>query len=99
MPHTKSAAKRMRTSEEARLSNKSVRSMIVKAKKAVVAATASGDVKKKAAALCEFFSVVDKAAKKGVIKSNTANRRKSRAAILARKGPGHQASTTAATIA
>jgi ribosomal protein S20 len=41
---------------------------------------------------------VDKAAKKGVITSNTASRKKSRAARLAQKITDHQASTTAATI-
>lgn len=99
MPHTKSAAKRMRTSEEARIRNRAVRSTIIRAKKTVVASVAGGDAQKKAQALQAFFSVVDKAAKKGVITKNTANRKKSRAAILARKGtPGHQASTTAETI-
>lgn len=97
MPHTKSARKRMRTSEEARLANRAVRSAISKAKKAVIAAVAGGDPQKKALAVRAFFSVVDKAAKKGVITSNTASRKKSRAAILAQKGPGHQASTTAST--
>lgn len=99
MPHTKSAAKRMRTSEEARLKNRAVRSTVSKAKKAVIAAVAGGDVQKKAQALRAFFSVVDKAAKKGVITSNTASRKKSRAAKLAQKSAGHQVSTTATTIA
>ena len=98
MPHTKSAWKRMRTSEVARLANRAARSTISKAKKAVVAAAAGGDVQKKAQTLRAFFSVVDKAAKKGVITSNTASRKKSRAAKLVQKGSGHQASTTASTI-
>lgn len=97
MPHTKSAAKRMQTSEVARLNNRAIRSTISKAKKAVVAAVESGDAKNTAQALSAFFSVVDKAAKKGVIKSNTACRKKSRAAKLVGKSSGHQASTTAAT--
>lgn len=97
MPHTKSAAKRMRTSEVARLTNRAVRSSISKAKKAVITETAGGDAQKKAQALRTFFSVVDKAAKKGIITANTANRKKSRAAKLARAAAGHQASTTATT--
>ena len=59
MPHTKSAAKRMRTSEEARLKNRAAKSAVSKAKKAVVAAIAEGDAKKKAQAMSAFFSVVD----------------------------------------
>jgi len=98
MPHTKSARKRMRTSELSRQTNKAVRSKIAKTKRAIEAALAAGDAKKAAAVLNTFFSIVDKAAKKGIIKPNTAERKKSRAAILIRKGPAHQASTTASTI-
>jgi len=98
MPHTKSAKKRMRTSELSRLANKAARSKISKTKRALEAALAAGDAKKAEAVLSAFFSIVDKSAKKGIIKSNTAERKKSRAAILVKKGPAHQASTTAATI-
>ena len=85
MPTTKSAWKRMRTSEQNRVANRAVRSAIGKTKKLLVAAAKTGDSKQMEKALQAHFSVLDKAAKKGVIKSNTADRRKSRAALFVKK--------------
>ena len=98
MPITKSAAKRMQTSEVKRVANRAVRSKIASALKALRQVGAAGDAAKSQTALNAYFSVVDKAAKKGVIKGNNADRRKSRAMLfLAREAKAHHASATAST--
>lgn len=80
MPTTKSAWKRMYTSAAKRLSNRATRSQIENIQKDLAAA--AGDKEKVKAAMSKYFSVLDKAVKHGVIKKNTADRRKSRASRL-----------------
>jgi small subunit ribosomal protein S20 len=73
----KSQIKRIRTNEQARLRNKSVKSALKTAIRRVRAAAASGD---KAAAQIELAAAtrsLDKAASKGVIHANQAANRKS----------------------
>ena len=78
-----SAEKRHRQSEERRLRNKSVRSSVrTSAKKFVVLTQKSGrssaDVGEAEAALKDMIKKIDTAAQKGIIKKNTAARKKSR---------------------
>lgn len=82
MPNIKSAAKRMRTSRKNAGANKAVRSLISSRRRTLREAVAGGDKAKSAKAFRDYCSVLDKAAKKGTIKANNANRRKSRAAAL-----------------
>lgn len=80
MPNLKSAFKRMKTSADKRARNRSVKSSVNTIRRKFFDAVASGD--KAAAEKCcqDFFSSLDKAAKKGILKANNASRRKSRAA-------------------
>ena len=78
-----SAAKRYRQSEERRLRNKSVKSSVrTSAKKFVVLAQKSGrdpaNVGNAEAALKDMIKKIDTAAQKGIVKKNTAARKKSR---------------------
>lgn len=79
MPHMKSAWKRMRSSAKRQQRNRSVKSTLHTARKALVEATENGDRDKARAAFDHFSSLIDKAAKKGVIKRGNADRNKSRA--------------------
>jgi small subunit ribosomal protein S20 len=80
MPTLKSAAKRMRTSEKSRIQNTNVRTSI-KSLRAKVFEAFNAKNKETAEKLYrEYCSLLDKSAKKGIIKSNTAFRRKARAA-------------------
>jgi len=84
MPHHKSAAKRVITNEVARKRNVAARKRLRSAIKAVVTATTRD------AALEAYrtaTSVLDRTAAKGVIKKETANRRKARLALMAQKLP------------
>ncbi len=80
MPTTKSAKKRVRTSEKARQRNRSVKAGIRSARRNTVDAFESKDSEKSTQAFQKYCSILDKAAKKGVIKKNTAVRRKKRSA-------------------
>jgi small subunit ribosomal protein S20 len=78
-----SAQKRHRQSEERRLRNKSVKSSVrTSAKKFVVLAHKSGrspeNVGEAETALKDMIKKIDTAAQKGIIKKNTAARKKSR---------------------
>lgn len=78
MPNTKSAQKRTRVSERKRVRNKSIRTLskssIAKAERLIF----SGELESGQAAVATVVSVLDKAAKKGVIHPKNAARRKSR---------------------
>ena len=82
MPHHKSAKKRVRTNEVRRRRNLEVKSQVRGAIKSVRAA-GSGEAAQKA--LREAISTLDRAAKKGVLKSGTADRQKSRLTVSVRK--------------
>jgi small subunit ribosomal protein S20 len=78
----KSQIKRIRTNEQARLRNKSVKSALKTAIRRVRVATASGD---KATAQTELVAAnrsLDKAVSKGVIHANQAANRKSALTVL-----------------
>ena len=80
MPNIKSAAKRVKTAAKANLRNRSVKSELLTYRKKVEAAIAGGDKTAAFAAVSAYASKLDKAVKKGVIKRNTADRKKSRTA-------------------
>lgn len=78
MPITKSAEKRVRTSERRRLRGKSVRSQvktnIIKAEKRIF----SGELEAARETVRAAITSLDKAAEKGILHQNNAARRKSR---------------------
>jgi small subunit ribosomal protein S20 len=80
MPITKGAEKAHRQSERKRVINIRRKSAMKDAEKAIQKAAISGDAAKAKELLPTAYKAVDKAAKGGVIKSNTAARRKSRLA-------------------
>ena len=78
MPRSKAAEKAVRSSERRRQRNRAVKSMtkttLTKAEKAL----AGGDKDEAQAAVALSIKSLDRAAKKGVMHANTADRRKSR---------------------
>lgn len=80
MPNIKSAEKRIRTSEKARVRNAAIRSAITTTRRKLFELLAAKDKEKTALAFKQYCSILDKAAKKGVIKKQKAVRRKRRAA-------------------
>ncbi len=81
MPNIKSAKKRLITSEKARQGNKSVKSRITTTRGKFYAAVAGDDKAAAQTAFDAFCSALDMGVKRGAIKKNNANRRKSRAAL------------------
>ena len=75
MPNIKSAAKRMRQSRKRQAVNNAVKSEIKHFRRKVL-----GDEQVTPGDYSNYCSMLDKAAKRGVIKKNTAIRRKRRAA-------------------
>jgi len=80
MANIKSAIKRARQAERRRLANRAVKTRIVRLRRQFFEAVAAGDRNKSEILFRAYCSVLDKAAKRGVIKRNNAARRKSRAA-------------------
>jgi len=78
MAHLKSAIKRIGTSKKANLRNRARKSAIKTAEKKFRAALAANDVQLAASTLNKCCSLLDKAAKVGVIHSNKASNKKSR---------------------
>jgi small subunit ribosomal protein S20 len=76
MPHHKSAAKRMRTSEKARLKNRAVKSRL----KGIVKKAEEAPATEAATAFVDAMSALDRAARKGIIPKRRADRKKSRLA-------------------
>ena len=84
MPHHKSAKKRVGTNEKARVANLAVKSRVRSALKKVRDAKNQKDA---GARLLSAFSVLDRAAQKGVIHATTASRNKSRLTLFVNKLP------------
>lgn len=80
MANTKSAEKRMRTSERRRLRNRGVKSGLRKLEKTFLAAIAAAKKEEAQKGYRELSSALDKAAKGGVVPKPTASRKKSRLA-------------------
>lgn len=77
MPNIKSAIKRVSVIEKKTLQNNMVKSAYKTAVKTFEAAVAEGDKSKAEKAFQEAVKKVDQACTKGVIKANTASRKKS----------------------
>ncbi|KLO23154.1 30S ribosomal protein S20 [Marinitoga sp. 1155] len=79
MPNVKSAKKRVRQTAKRRLRNKSYKTRVKNSIKKVLLAIEEKQEKEVLnELLSNAFSVIDKAAKKGVIHRNNANRKKAR---------------------
>lgn len=78
MANTKSAIKRIRQAEEARVRNNSIRSKVRTSVKKVREAIAANDHATAQELLRQATRTIDKAATKGVVKSNAASRKISR---------------------
>lgn len=73
-----SAQKRMRQDEKHRIRNKGVKSALRTAAKKVVLASEKQDAETAKLALADMIKRIDTAARKGIVKKNTAARKKSR---------------------
>ncbi len=80
MAHHKSAIKRNKQNEKRRMRNQVVKTRMKTAARKLAHAEKNGDVEAMAGELHRTKSVIDKAAKKGVIHKKTASRKKSRLA-------------------
>lgn len=80
MANLKSSKKRIRSNERKRLRNVRVKSTIKTEIKKVEQAISEGKLEVAKAQFSEMASVLDSAATKGIIKKNTASRKKSRIA-------------------
>lgn len=78
MPNIKSAIKRVKVNEKKHLRNRMVKSAMRTTVKKYESAVAAGSAD--AALLSQTASAIDKAASKGVISKNAANRKKARMA-------------------
>jgi small subunit ribosomal protein S20 len=84
MPHHKSAEKRVRTNEKARVSNLAAKSRVRTAVRKVRESAKRSDGQ---AQLLTAISVLDRAAQKGIIHRTTASRQKSRLTLFVNKLP------------
>jgi small subunit ribosomal protein S20 len=78
MANTRSALKRIRTSEKRRVRNMAVRTGVRTAVKTTRTALAGSDVQEARASLARAVQLLDKAVTKGVVHKNAAARKKSR---------------------
>ena len=85
MPNIKSAKKRMLTSEKSRQGNTAAKSLIVTQRKKLYETINAGEENAIKDALSKYSSSLDKAVKRGAIKANAADRRKSRAVARIKK--------------
>ena len=85
MANIKSAIKRAKQAKAHNLRNRACKSMVLSKRKAVLAAIAEGKKDEAVTAYSAYSSVLDKAAKKGVIAKNNASRKKSRMALAIQK--------------
>jgi small subunit ribosomal protein S20 len=85
MAITSSAKKAIRSSDKKRVFNTRRKTALYKATKALTQAVAAKDLKKAEALLPAAYQAIDKARKTGVIKANTASRKKSRLAAAIKR--------------
>lgn len=85
MAITSSAKKAIRSSEKKRIFNARRKQTLYKATKAVNQALSTKDAAKAEQSLPAAYKAIDKALKRGVIKKNTAARKKSRLAAALKK--------------
>ena len=82
MANTRSAEKQQRQAEKATVRNRAGKSRL---RSALKKARGTAETGTDAASMSTGFSEIDKAAKRGIIKKNTANRYKSRLAKAAKR--------------
>lgn len=85
MPVIKSAKKRLRQEKKRRVRNLDQENKMKKLIKEVKTLVSENKIKEAKELLPRIYKVLDKSAKKGVIKKNTASRKKSRIAALIKK--------------
>jgi small subunit ribosomal protein S20 len=85
MANNKSASKRARQAEGRRDINRSAKSEILTVRREFIQAVESKDKAKALAGFQAFCSILDKSAKRGIIMTNNADRRKGRAAAMLTK--------------
>ena len=85
MPHSKSAAKRLKQTEKARFLNKSARSSMKTEIKKVFDAAAAGKIDEARKLAAFAMKRIDKAAKRRAIHPNAANRKKSQVMVAINK--------------
>lgn len=93
MANLKSSIKDIRRTEKRAVNNKRLKDRVKKAKKEIVKAIESGDTATASKLFPHFQKVTDKAAKKGVLKKNTASRMKARTAVKLNKATAKNAKT------
>jgi len=81
MANIKSAVKRAKQAEVNRVRNRAGKSNVLTARKKVLEAIGSGNKDEAQKQYSAYTSVLDKAAKRGIIKKNNASRKKSRMAL------------------
>ncbi|MBI3985347.1 MAG: 30S ribosomal protein S20 [Lentisphaerae bacterium] len=81
MPNIKSAMKRVRQSNKARDANRAVRAAIGSARRKFFEAVEAKDKPTAVQLYRAYCSILDKSAKKGIVKRNMAIRRKHRASL------------------
>ena len=81
MPTTKSAAKRLKTTEKARQRNMAAKSQLRTQRRKVLEAIAAGKKAEAQKGFMQLAALYDKAVKKHVLKLNTVSRYKSRMAL------------------
>ena len=87
MPNTKSAERRMRSSQRKHLHNRSILSRLRGLERGYRQLLADGKKAEAAKALSDVNSAADKAVKSGVVPRGTANRKKSRHAVALNRLP------------
>lgn len=85
MPITKNAKKALRVADRKRAVNDRTKKVLKEGAKAVQKLVASKEWKKAKESLSAAYAAIDKAAKKGVIKKNTASRKKARLSRMAKE--------------
>ena len=78
MPNIESARKRVRQSDKHRERNRAAKSGVTSARKLLLEAIEAGNKAEAAKLYVAYTSELDKSAKKGILKDNTADRKKSR---------------------
>ena len=81
MPNTKSAERRVRSNVRKQARNRTAESKLKTIERKFLATISEGKPEASAAALKAMHSALDKAAKTGIIRKGTADRKKSRLAI------------------
>jgi small subunit ribosomal protein S20 len=85
MAHNKSALKRIKQDAKKRLRNRARKSAAITVEKTFLAFVEAGKIEDAKKSLVDCFSAYDRAAKKGVLKKATVNRKKSRLALRLNK--------------